>query len=116
MSQWTPAYLDSSEHRRLRLLATIHRRSVTDLVREAVSRYLHEESGTDLPSVDEIAIELYGEERYAGVPRGAAGLVARMQIRERGDRPDTNVANGEDHSVGSALSKEHERHVATWRR
>lgn len=116
MSQRTQIYLAQDEHRRLKMLAASRQRSLTDLVREAVGRYLREELGTDLPPVDEIATDLYGESRYAGVPPGAAGLVARMQIREGGERSESKAADPEDTAIGLALSEEHERHVADWHR
>lgn len=117
MSQRTQVYLDPNDHQRLRRLAADRRRSMTDLVREALARYLAEESGTDLPSLEEIATALHDEPRYLGTPPGPSGLVERMRIREGAAAPQgRHDAKSEDAAIGRALSDEHDQHVEAWHR
>lgn len=111
----TQVYLDPDDHRRLRRLAAERDQSMTDLVREAVARYIVDEVGVDTPTMDDMLDELYADERYADLPRGRAGFVARMRARaDAGDRRSVEDISAIDRDLGTALFREHQAQRDAW--
>lgn len=112
--QRTQMYLDPEDHRRLKRLAAERDQSMTDLVREAVARYIAEESSEDLPSVQEMMAELSADPLYEDLPAGSEGFVARMQARAAADVEAPATLPAVDRDLGEALLAEHDEQVRTW--
>lgn len=111
----TQVYLDPDDHRRLQRLAAERGHSMTDLVREAVAHYIADELDDDLPTMDALLEELYADERYAGIPSGREGFVARMRARAEDDDVAGRI-DPQDRELGDALRREHEVRRNAWSR
>lgn len=112
--QRTQMYLDPEDHRRLKRLAAERGQSMTDLVREAVARYVADELADEVPSVDEMMAELRGDPLYDGLPSGSEGFVARTAARAAADAPPPATVRKDDRDLGAALFEEHTDHVRRW--
>lgn len=87
---------------------------MTDLVREAVARYVADELAEELPSIDQMIAELYGDPLYDGLPSGPEGFVARMRARATADAVPA-MLDPVDSDLGTGLFREHAEQVQTWR-
>lgn len=107
-------YLEPADHRSLKRLAAARGESMTNLVREAVARYVATETDDDLPTIDELADELYADPLYEGIPAGRGGFVARMRARAIAGSSETEDVDLLDQRIGHALWAEHDRQRRAW--
>lgn len=110
----TQVYLEPADHRGLKRLAAARGESMTNLVREAVARYVAVETHDDLPTIDELAEQLYADPLYEGIPAGRGGFVARMRARAQSAARDREDIDPLDHQLGDVLGAEHDRQRRAW--
>lgn len=110
----TQVYLEPADHRSLKRLAAARGESMTNLVREAIARYVATEANDDLPTIDELADELYADPLYEGIPAGRGGFVARMRARATSRSSDRTDIDPLDQRLGHALWDEHDRQRHAW--
>lgn len=112
----TQVYLDPEDHRRLKRLAAERDQSMTDLVREAVARYIAGESSDEVPSVEEMMTQLSADPLYEGLPGGSEGFISRMRARADAAIAPSADLRSADRELGEALLDEHAEHVRVWER